>query len=141
MVSPRLTFSRSAWMVNRHLMPRCTSSAHHADVSLNHKPELVIGLCSYDAAKYAMHHWHYTGTMPASKRLCFGVWEDHRFMGALVFSCGSGGATSGLALGLNKSFDLAELQRIALDGRHRVTVSRIVSITLKQLHRVCPGLK
>ncbi len=43
----------------------------------------------YDAAKYAVRHWHYSRSLPCSKTARFGVWEDDKFIGAVVFAWGA----------------------------------------------------
>lgn len=105
------------------------------------KVDLKLDWCSYEAAKYAVEHWHYSRTVPVSKRNYIGVWEDGTFIGVVIFSCGSGNATSGLKFGLRKLFDLVELQRVALRNGHKTPVTRILKIALKMLRRQCPGLK
>ena len=47
-------------------------------------PKLKIDWCSYDAVKYAAQHWHYSRSLPCSKTARLGVWEDDRFIGAVV---------------------------------------------------------
>jgi hypothetical protein len=99
---------------------------------------LRLDWCGYDAAKYAVEHWHYSQSMPVSKRVCIGVWEDNDFTGAVIFAWG---ANPNMA----KAFDLnmtecAELVRVALT-EHKAPVSRIISIAVKMLKRQSPGLR
>lgn len=101
---------------------------------------LRLDWCDHKAAKYAVEHWHYSKTLPRSKNVYIGVWEDGRFIGALVFGLGGGGATDGRGYGLRQSFELAELERVALTN-HQSTVSRIVAIAIVMLRRHCPGLR
>ena len=42
--------------------------------------DLKVDWCSYEAAKYAVMHWHYSKTMPAGKTVKLGVWENGRFI-------------------------------------------------------------
>lgn len=100
--------------------------------------KLVVDFCSYQAAKYAVEHWHYSKCMPVSKLVKFGVWEDERFIGAVIFSMGS-------TRNLGKKFELqmievCELARVAL-STHNSYVSRILSITVRELKKRCPGLR
>ena len=101
-------------------------------------PELLVAPCDYKAAKFAVEHWHYSGCMPKSKLVKFGVWENNQFIGAIVYGVG---ATSDLV----KSYDLnkdegCELVRIALK-QHDSTVTRIISLSMSQLKSACPGLR
>ncbi len=85
-----------------------------AENSLSQKVELKIDWATHEAAKYACEHWHYSRSVPVGKLVKFGVWEDGRFVGVVLYSCGSAGVGSiGKGLGL-KSVDVAELARVAL---------------------------
>ena len=99
---------------------------------------LHIGFCSFTAAQYAVLHWHYSRSMPVSKRVCFGVWEAGAFVGAVVFAWG---ATPyiGDPFGLPMT-QCAELVRVAL-RQHRTPVSRIVAIAVRLLVKQSPGLR
>jgi len=101
---------------------------------------LHLDWCDYRAAKYAVEHWHYSHTMPASKRLLIGVWEDKIFKGVIIFTSGAGAAANGQQYGLRQNFDMVELQRIALTT-HESTVSRMVSIAIRILKQKCPRLR
>lgn len=99
---------------------------------------LRLDWCSYEAAKYAVEHWHYSRTMPKSKLAKLGVWENNDFVGAVVFGVG---ATSDLV----KRYGLqpqqgCELVRVAL-CQHLSAVSRVVAIALRMLKRAMPGLR
>ena len=100
--------------------------------------DLHIDWCSYDAAKYAVEHWHYSGTMPAGKTLKIGVWENDQFIGVVIYSRG---AAPNIAspFGL-KQTAVCELTRIALDD-HDTPVSRVMSISLSLLQDKCPGIR
>ena len=106
---------------------------------MNSRPELKLDWCSYEAAKYAVEHWHYSKTVPVGKSVKIGVWEDAEFIGALIFGLGCGGAADGRRYGLARNFEVAELERVALRN-HQSPVSRINSIALKMLHTQSPGL-
>lgn len=76
--------------------------------------------------------------MPKSKLVKIGVWEDNKFIGAVVFGVG---ATSDLvkSYGL-KSTQGCELVRVAL-YKHQTPVTRILSIAIKMLKRAQSGLR
>jgi len=50
---------------------------------------LRLDWCSHEAAKYAVEKWHYSRTMPVGKMVKIGVWEDSKFIGAVVFAQGN----------------------------------------------------
>ena len=101
---------------------------------------LRLDWCSHEAAKYAVEKWHYSKRMPASiqKPVKVGVWEDERFIGAVVFGCGAS-SSLGSQFGAGKQ-QVAELVRVALRSDHKAAVSKIVSIAIKMLHKQSPGL-
>lgn len=101
---------------------------------------LTLNWCSYEAARFACEHWHYSKCMPAGKNVFIGVWENNNYIGCIIFGMGSGNATNGTRFGLSRTHEMAELCRIALT-RHDNTVSRIVSIAIKMLHKQSPGLR
>lgn len=107
---------------------------------MSSRPELRLDWCSYEAAKYAVEHWHYSRTMPVGKMVKIGVWEDGRYIGAVIFGLGAGNATDGRRFGLAKNFQVAELVRVALSS-HATPVSRIVAIALRYVSRANPGLR
>ena len=76
--------------------------------------------------------------MPCSKTVKVGVWEDGRFVGAIVFAWGPNqhlGNQFGLAM-----TECAELCRVALDV-HRSPVSRMLRIARGMLRRQSPNLR
>ena len=102
------------------------------------RPDLHLDWCNAKAARFACEHWHYSQTMPVSKAVNIGVWEDGRFIGAVVFSWGANrslGAPYGLAM-----TECAELCRVALT-RHETPVSRVLAIAIRMLKRQSPGIK
>lgn len=104
------------------------------------KSSLHLDWCSHEAAKYAVMNWHYSKKMPVNKLVKIGVWENQKFIGALVFGCGSAGVGAmGKRFGLS-TFEVAELSRVALT-RHENNVTRIVSIALRMLKKSQPKLK
>jgi hypothetical protein len=101
---------------------------------------LRLDWCSTEAATYACEHWHYSRTLPVNKTVRIGVWEEEKFIGAVIFSCGSSGVGMiGKRYGL-KNTQVAELSRVALRS-HRSPVTRIISIALRMLRRSQPGLR
>ena len=101
---------------------------------------LRLAFCSYQAALYACTHWHYSGTIPRGKCVYIGVWEDERYIGAVILTLGAGRATDGRRFGLPQFFAVSELQRIALT-RHRAPVSRILRVAVSLLRKQSPGLR
>ena len=100
--------------------------------------DLRVDWCSYKAAKYAVEHWHYSRTMPAGKTVKFGVWEDGKFIGAVIYSWGANN-NIGKPYGL-KMTEVCELVRVALTA-HASPVSKIVAHTLRTLREQSPGLR
>lgn len=91
--------------------------------------------CSYEAARYACEHWHYSKTIPRNKSNTIGVWEAERFIGAVIFGLGatpSLGKPYGLGI-----FDVCELTRVAL-REHVWPVSRILKIATIMVSRKNP---
>jgi hypothetical protein len=99
---------------------------------------LRLDWCSHKTAEYAVLHWHYSKTMPKGKLVKIGVWEDQRFIGAVIFSRG---ANRNLLspFGLNAT-EGCELSRVALTV-HQTPVTRILSIAIGLLRRQSPGLR
>jgi hypothetical protein len=102
------------------------------------KADLKLDWCSYRAAKFATLRWHYSRSLPSSKTARIGVWENGRFIGAIVFAWGANLRLAG-EFGL-KMTECAELCRVALT-RHLTPVSRIVAISVKMLKRAMPGIR
>lgn len=92
------------------------------------------------AARFAVERYHYSRKMPVAKSAYIGVWEDQRYVGALVFGLGGGAATDGRRWGLARQFEVVELERVALK-RHRTPVSRIVAIALRMIKMQFTKLK
>jgi hypothetical protein len=98
------------------------------------KCDLKVDWATYKAAKYACEHWHYSGKMPVNKTARLGVWENDKYIGCVVFSCGSAGVGNiAKTFGL-KSCCVAELSRVALT-HHKSYVTRIIKLTLRLLRR------
>jgi hypothetical protein len=99
---------------------------------------LLVAPCDYKAAKYAVEHWHYSGSMPTPPVVKYGVWENGRFIGAVLFSRGNSN-NLGKPYQLNKD-EVCELTRVALDF-HISTVTQIVAQAIKLLRMSSPGLR
>lgn len=100
--------------------------------------KLLIDWCGYDAASYAVKHWHYSRAMPTGKLVKVGVWEDDEFIGCVLFGRGNSPH-----LGTKYKFaqtEICELTRVALRA-HKTPVSRIGAIAVRLLRRECPGLR
>lgn len=105
---------------------------------MSSRPELKLDWCSYQAAKYAVEHWHYSKCIPAGKLVKIGVWENGEFIGVVIFGRGTcGHLCAGYGLTATEG---CELVRIALK-EYRTPVSRIVAISLKMLCRQSPGTR
>ena len=106
--------------------------------ALNVETNLKIDYCSYDACKYAVKHWHYSKCLPAGRLLKYGVWEDEKFIGCIIFSHG---ATNLIGKGYNLTqFECVELTRIAL-SKHNNKLSKILSIVIKKFKKKNPNIK
>ncbi len=98
---------------------------------------LKMGFCSYQAAKYAVEHWHYSKHLQQGKNVKIGIWENDIFIGAITFSSGSSphlGARYNL-----KRHEVSELSRIALNI-HNTPVTKIIKISISILKKLCPHL-
>lgn len=100
--------------------------------------DLRVDWCDYKAAKYAVEHWHYSRTMPSGKLVKVGVWEDSRFIGAVLFGMG---ATPNICkpFGL-QSTEVCELVRVALT-EHSTPVSKILRLAMEKLNGQSAGLR
>ena len=102
------------------------------------KVDLKIDWATYEAAKYACLHWHYSHSVPAGKTVKFGVWEDGLFIGVIIFSRGTcGHIFNRFSIPITEG---CELTRVALN-KHKTQVSRIISIAIKLLKRKSPGMR
>src|SRR5947207_1304873 len=132
------TSSRRQRMTKGGWIKRIRFSARNAVMSSFPKPTLKLDWCSYEAAKYAVKHWHYSRSLPCSKTARLGVWEDGKFIGAIVFAWGANRHLAGeYEL---KMTECAELCRVAL-AKHQTPVSRILAIAVKMLKRAMPGIR
>jgi hypothetical protein len=97
-----------------------------------------LDFCSLEAATFAVRCWHYTKSMPASRRVCIGVWEQGAFIGAIVFSRGNT-PNIGTPYGLTQA-QVCELTRVAL-REHVTPTSRLLAIAVRLLRRQSPALR
>lgn len=102
------------------------------------KSSLRVDWCNYEAAKYAVEHWHYSRSISASKKIMVGAWENEKFIGAVIFGWG---ANNNLAspFGL-EMVECCELTRVALDN-HLAPASKIVAYAVRLLRKQSPGLR
>ena len=100
--------------------------------------KLLVAPCSHKAAKYAVMNWHYSKRMPCGKLVKYGVWEDDKYIGCSIFSRGANN-NIGKTYRLNNT-EVCELTRVALT-KHKVPVSKIVSIAVKLLTKQSEGLR
>jgi hypothetical protein len=103
-----------------------------------HAMTLRLDWCSHAAAKYAVEHWHYSRSLPTPPLVKIGVWEDDKYIGAVLFSRGANN-NLGRPYGL-PTVQVCELTRVAL-AQHKTPVSRIVAIAIKMLRKACDGLR
>ena len=102
------------------------------------KVDLRLDWCGYEAAKYAVEHWHYSKTMPSGLLIKIGAWEDGKYIGCVLFGRG-GTYTIGKPYGLEQT-EVCELVRVALTN-HKSFTSRILSQSIKMLKKQNPGLR
>lgn len=99
---------------------------------------LKIASVSHEAAKFAAENYHYSKCLPVSRLIKYGVWENNKFIGVVIFSKG---ASPFLGKSLNlTNIEVCELTRIALTS-HQSNVTEIIAKTLKILKSSNPGLR
>lgn len=102
------------------------------------KAVLKIDWATHKASKHACENWHYSKLKPSGSIVHFGVWENDKFIGVVLYGRGvAPNLLNPYGLKVNEG---CELVRIALK-QHITPVSRIVSITLKMLKKKFPGLR
>lgn len=99
---------------------------------------LLIERAERDVGVAAVKRWHYSRSMPSADIDVYGVWEDDRFIGAVIFGIGAT-ANPGTPYDLESS-QLRELCRVALD-KHAAPVTRIVSEAVRLLKADLPDLE
>ena len=100
--------------------------------------DLRVDWCSYKAAKWAVEHWHYSGSMPSGKLIKLGAWEDGSFVGCVLFGRGAN-RNIGVQYEL-KQVQVTELVRVALK-EHITPTTRIVSSAIRMISSQSPGLR
>lgn len=100
--------------------------------------KLLVAPCSYEATKFACENFHYAQRIPSSKLVKHGVWEDGKFIGAIVYGDSS---NPNMCSPYNLKYtEVCELRRVALTT-HKHPVTQILSKSLKLLHKTNPNLK
>ena len=100
--------------------------------------DLRVDWCSYEAAKYAVEHWHYSKSFRIFPRITIGVWEGNKFVGSIIFAKGANN-NLGSPYGL-EPLECCELVRVALSP-HVSFVSSALSRSIKLLQKNSPGLR
>jgi hypothetical protein len=99
---------------------------------------LRLDFCSTEAARFACEKWHYSKSVPFGKTVKIGVWEDGKFIGAVIFAQG---ACRHIGRPYNLSMtEVCELCRVALSN-HKTPVTKIIAISIKMLKKVCKGMR
>lgn len=99
---------------------------------------LHLDWAEHKAVVFACKNWHYSHSVPAGKSVKIGVWEQGLFKGVVLFSRGAN-RSIGSPYDLQQT-EVCELTRVALT-RHTAPVTQIVSIAIKMLKKLCPGIK
>lgn len=107
-------------------------------VAMSSKHILKVDWATHKATKYACKHWHYSKSIPGSKLVKIGVWENDIFIGVVIYS---NGANNNIGRPYNlETTECVELTRVALN-KHITPVSRILSLSQKFLKKFCPKIK
>lgn len=108
-------------------------------MNLTQNRDLFVAPCTFDAANFSVMNYHYSRAMPSGKLVKLGVWEKGEFIGAVIFGRG---ANNRLAQSFNlKQTECVELVRVALNNKKVNPTSKIVSIALRILKKVNPGIR
>lgn len=99
---------------------------------------VVVAPCSRKAAEHAVLRWHYSHRMPSGKLATFGVWEDERYTGAVIFGRGAT-LQLGWSYGLTQT-ECVELVRVAMRS-HAAPVTQVVAESIRLLRKSSPGLR
>ena len=99
---------------------------------------LRLDFCSHKAAKYAVERWHYSKTMPKSKIVKIGIWENEIYIGCIIYGVGANRSLV-TRYGLQPEQG-CELVRIALN-KHSLPVTKYMSISIRMIKKLCPGLR
>lgn len=82
--------------------------------------------------------WHYSKSITSGKNVYYGVWENSKNVGVVIFGYGVS-STLGLSEGF-KSKEICELVRVALSGKQRVT-SQVLAKCIKVFKVENPNIK
>ena len=63
---------------------------------------LKVAPIEHKAAEFAVKNWHYSQTMPIGKLILFGVWENDKYIGAVMYGRGAS-PKLGSAFGLTQT--------------------------------------
>lgn len=89
-------------------------------------------------AQQAVMWWHYSKAMPSGENYYAGVWEDQKFIGAVIFGRG---ATPHIGSPWQLEHNqVCELVRVAL-APHQTPTSRIVAIAIRIMRKRAPALR
>lgn len=99
---------------------------------------IKIAGVTHQAAKFAVENYHYSKCLPSFKLIKYGVWENEKFIGVVIYSRGAS-PNLGKALDLHQT-EVCELTRVAL-SKHDAPVSQIIAQTLKILKSNNPGMR
>src|SRR4051812_26723320 len=99
--------------------------------------DLRLAPVTHAVARDAVMRWHYSQRLQAILNDRFGVWEDGRFVGVVLFSNGNNNVGKPFGLGRD---ECCELARVAL-GLHRTPTSRIVAIAVRLMRARRPVMK
>ncbi len=106
---------------------------------MNSGHDLRLDWCSYEAAKYACEHWHYSKSIPPrGQHVQVGIWEGGGFVGVVLY--GRGASPKLVAPYGVSPTEGCELVRVAMRS-HAAPVSRCVAVSLRFLRRLCPGIR
>ena len=102
---------------------------------------MSLGLfrCPFRLARLSVQCWHYSRSMPAAGLDCYGVIEDGRFVGVVVFGMGANYRLAA-SFGLRQS-EVRELVRVALCRDRSTPTTAIVASALARLHRERPEVR
>ena len=99
---------------------------------------IAVEMCSFSDLKLAVAKWHYSGSIPFGKMERFKIFEDGRWIGAVMYAPGAN-YRIGDPFGLSQN-ECWELVRVALDT-HIAPVTQILSTTRKLLKELRPELQ
>jgi len=99
---------------------------------------LRLDWVDHKAIRHACTRWHCSRSVPASRLMGVGVWENGAYKGVIVFSRRAS-PRIGWPYGLTQ-VQVCELTRVALRA-HTAPVTRMIAIALRMLKAKAPGLR